>query len=364
MDWGQRIQDLAAGAGQVYTRSLRRYNELLERVARGELRPEQVQQGLREYFQAHSAASTRDMVATSAGLLADLLHLEARYRDSLLDGLLPAEPPTPPPPSPAGVDPTQWFQALASYAAAQGSRSLARQQRLIDRVAAGEIPAAAVHEHGRRFLETQAPQFLSDVMALGLRFIEQLQGASASATDGLYDVILGPERPAESPRTDGLAPPVCLELRAAPGGVASASLVVENTRAAPAEVVCRVSEFVSRVGSAHVRPTVDISPSRFTLAPGEQRDVDLRLVLDRVQFATGTDYIATLLVSGTGERELVVHLLARAEAEPRVAQEPSSDGTGPSASARAAKATAPRHATTTRAKRRGASNAQSHRPRR
>ena len=39
-DWGVRFQELAADAGQIYARTLRRYNELLDRVARKELTPE------------------------------------------------------------------------------------------------------------------------------------------------------------------------------------------------------------------------------------------------------------------------------------------------------------------------------------
>ena len=53
-DWGVRFQELTAEAGQLYARSLRRYQELLERVARGELSPEEVQRQFRSYDDRHT----------------------------------------------------------------------------------------------------------------------------------------------------------------------------------------------------------------------------------------------------------------------------------------------------------------------
>jgi hypothetical protein len=306
-DWGARFQELAADAGQTYARTLRRYQELLERVARQELAPEQVQKQFREYLQEYGAASTRQLVELSVGLLAGLLYVEARYRDALLDGLVsPADPP-PPPPSPSSIDVTNWFQALATYAAQQSARSMARQQQLVERVASGEIPADRVREQGRRFVEQHAPEFLGEVMNLGLTFVGGLQESSATLADGLYDRVLGTEPAAP------LEPPICVDLRAGSGGTASACIVVENTRLQPADVRCRVSDFGRRSGGDRFRAPLVIDPERFQLAPGEQRDVDLKLALDPVNFAVETDYVATLLISGAGEHDLVVQLIARAE---------------------------------------------------
>jgi hypothetical protein len=317
-DWGLRFQELAAEAGQMYARTLRRYNELLDRVARGELRPDDIQRQLHEYFQERATASTRELVELSVGLLAGLLHVEARYRDGLLDGLLPAQGPPPPPPSPSAIDLTNWFQTLATYAAEQSARSMARHQQLVDRVAAGEIPPAVVQEQGRRFLEQHAPEFLGDVMALGLEFVGRLQRSSSSLAAGLYDRVLGPEGH-ESPR---LEPPICVDLRGPSGSSPSATIVVENTRVQPADVLCSASPFASRSGSERFHPALEIVPARFSLAPGEHRDVDIRLTLDQARFAVGVDYVATLSIAGAGERELIVQLLARAET-PVVAPSPA-----------------------------------------
>ena len=97
------------------------------------------------------------------------------------------------------------------------------------------------------------------------------------------------------------------------GDTASACIVVENTRQEAADVVCRVSAFTRRTGGDRFSPTLEIEPERFRLAPGEQQDVNIRLLLDSRRFAIATDYVATLLISGAGHRDLVVQLIARAK---------------------------------------------------
>jgi hypothetical protein len=315
-DWGIRFQAITDAGRDLYGRSLRRYHELLDRVARGELRPEDVQRQFRDYLEEQAAPATRGMVELSVGLLAGLLHLEARHRDALLDGLLPPEAPAPPPPPPDDLDLTAWFRALSTYAAEQSARSLARHQRLVEAVAASRVTPADVQEQGRRFLEQQAPAFLGDVMSLGLQFVERLQQRSSALTDGLYDRVLGPDtEAAPSP-----GPPICVDLRGPSGSTATATIVVENSRDRPAEISSETSEFAPRQGGPRVRPALDVTPARFTLKPGERQEVDIRLQLTPTHFAVGQDYVATLVIAGAGSREQVVQLLARADApEPQPA---------------------------------------------
>lgn len=319
-EWGARFQELAGDAGRMAARSLRRYQELLERVARRELQPEEIQRQFQAYFQERGSSSTRELTELSVGLLAGLLHAEAKSREALLDGLLPPEPPLPPPPPPANADLMEWFQSLATYATQQSSRAIARHQTLVDAVARGDIPATRVQERGRHFLETHAPELLDEVMKLGLGFVEGLQQSSASLTDGLYDRVLGPDAD-DSPIVP--EPPLCIDLRGPSGTVATATVVVENTRREPATVGCRVSEFAARAFGRRFTAPLEITPTHFTLAPGEQRDLALSLRLDAALFAPGADYVATLQVSGAGARDLLVQLLVRAE--PPLPVSPSSE---------------------------------------
>jgi len=307
--WGLKFQDLASEASRTYARGLKRYAELLNRVGRGELQPEGVQRQYNEYFQEQATASTRELVESSVGLLVGLLHIEARYRDAMLDGLVPAAAPPPPPPAPASLDVNTWFQALSTYAAEQSARGIARHQQLVERLATGQITSAQVQEHGRRYLESESPKFLSDVMDLGLGFVSRLQRSSASLTDGLYSRVLGPEPSSARPPD----PPLCVNLRGPSGSVAAACIVVENARDTATHVDCQVSQFVSLSTADRFDAPIEITPARFALARGEQHDLDIRLPLDPARFAAGAEYAATLLISGAGERELLVQLIARAE---------------------------------------------------
>lgn len=308
-DWSRRFQELAADAGRMYARNLRRYDELLRRVADGDLKPEEIQIQFGEYLQEHAATSTRELVELSVGLLAGLLHVEAKYREAMLDGLLPPDGPVPPPPAPSSIDLTNWFQTLAKYAAEQSARGVARHQQLVERVASGEITPAQMQEQSRRYLESHAAEFVGEVMDLGLTFVGRLQQSSTNLSDGLYDRVLGSEGGESSPPE----PPLVLDLRGASGSVVTREIVVENTRAEAADVACRVSEFTQRAGGPSFATGAAVVPSRFTLAAGQSRDVTLSLPLERDSFAPGVDYFAILRISGAGEREMVVQLIAHPE---------------------------------------------------
>lgn len=304
-DWTRRFLELAADAGRGYDRVLRRYNELLTRVADGELSPENVQSEFRTYLQEQSASSTRELIEASVGLLAGLVYIEARHREAMLDDLLPHEGIVPPPPSPSSVDVANWFETLSKYASEQSARAIARQQRLMERISSGEISVDRINDQSKRYLAESAPHFMNDVVELGMQFAGRMQRSSTTFAEGLYDRILG----AETSMRAEVAP--ILDLRGASGDGVTAALVVENTRLVPADVICSMSDFVSR-STGETVSAGDVFPSRFALAPGEARDVSVHLSLSPESFAPATDYFGMLRIAGAGERETIVQLIAHA----------------------------------------------------
>jgi hypothetical protein len=310
-DWGRRFQEMSAEAGEMYARVLRRYNELLLRVANGELQPEAVQREFREYLQEQSVTSTRELIELTVGLLAGLLHIEAKYREALLDGLLPPDGPIPPPPPASSIDLTNWFQVLSKYAAEQSARGIARQQQLVERIASRQITSEQMQQQGQRYLASNAPRFLGEVMDLGLTYVSELQRSSSKLAEGLYDHVLGPAAESFAPER-----PLIADLRGPSGSVVTTEIVVENGRADAANVSCLLSEFSPRAGGRSFLGGAEITPARFTLAPGESRDVVLSVPLDRNLFTPGVDYFGLLRISGARDQDMVVQHNAHAEPLP------------------------------------------------
>ena len=171
----------------------------------------------------------------------------------------------------------------------------------------------------------------------GARGFDVFAGGSGGTVlaAGLYDRVLGPDDQGPS----APEPPVILELRGPAGSVVSSTVVVENSRPETADITCRVSEFTARAFGRRFRPALEIDPARFTLVSGAQQDVALRLTLDPSLFAPGADYVATLQISGAGERDLIVQLIARAE--PPAKEQPAASTAPPEPPAKTSKPRAP-----------------------
>jgi hypothetical protein len=306
-DWSKRYQELSANVGRSYDRVLRRHRELLSRVADGSLDPNVVQAGVQSYIARQSAGSTRELIEASVGLLAGLLYTEAKYREVMLEGLLPPDEPIPPPPSPSSIDIATWFQTLASYGAVQSARSVARQQQLVERISSGELSVSELDAHGKSFVAAQSPKFIAEVVELGLAFARQMQRSSASMAEGLYDDVLGAD-PEDGESPDGA---LVMELQGSVGATIESQIEVENARDVPADIECTLTPFVSRETGRAVSAGV-VDPARFVLTVGARREIAVRVTLDAEVFAPGVDYFGMLRVTGAGAREMIVQIVVRA----------------------------------------------------
>lgn len=308
-EWSRRYQELTADVGRSYDRVLRRHREMLDRVADGSLDPQVVQEGMRSYLAQQGGSATRELVEASVGLLAGLLYTESKYREVMLDGLLPADEPIPPPPSPASIDLANWFQVLASYGAVQSARSVARQQQLVARIASGALSVGQLEAHGKSFVATQSPRFVAEVVELGLAFARQMQRSSAVMAEELYDGVLG----AEPEAGDGADAALVMELLGAAGSTVQSQVEIENSRDLPAEISCTLTPFISRAtGRGVVAGSVE--PARFVLTAGTAREIAVRVTLTEGVFTPGVDYFAMLRVTGAAEREMIVQVVVKATA--------------------------------------------------
>ena len=313
-DWTMRLQQLAAKASQQYGRSMERYQELLELVAAGEIPPAAFREELPRVLREQTPALQRTNELTVA-FLAGLVRLNARYRDSFLDALVPspeasASDELPP------FDLTNWFQVLAGYAMEQNGRSMARYQTLVERIASGEITPSGMQDHARRFVERYGAEYVQELTDLGFEFLGRLQDVTYAMSDALYDRLMGRTPAAGTPAP---GPPTRLRLQGPSGARVSASLIVENTRREPAEVVCHVSEFAPVGGGRAFRAPLEILPPRLVLGPGQQRELDMHLTLEPSSFEAGREYGATLWIRGHGEQDVQIELRVNVSA-------PATDG--------------------------------------
>ncbi|HET6414105.1 MAG TPA: hypothetical protein VFG53_18750 [Anaeromyxobacter sp.] len=113
-----------------------------------------------------------------------------------------------------------------------------------------------------------------------------------------------------------------LEMDARVGQEAAASFFVENRREGAMKVELEVSPFSAIPGPDAFDAGLVIEPPHFTLGPGEERRVTLRLPLDGARFKAGTTYLATLASKGDPEVRLLLRVNVH---EPKDAAAPPPD---------------------------------------
>jgi hypothetical protein len=208
------------------------------------------------------------------------------------------------------------LQELTARSIADQVRTTQRYRDLLQRIAAGEVDAAALRvEHDRLVAANQA-ELARDLSTLLVRYYEAILDLNRNYVDRLFEQ-LGQVAQARSPNGEpdaatAQAPtpepaPLAVELvlTGFPGGVAESGFVIENKREEPAEIVFLVSDFTSPDGEPF-RPELEIAPPRFQLPPQSEGRVALRLHLDPEHFESGRRYRGEVLVRGGEELELQI----------------------------------------------------------
>lgn len=198
---------------------------------------------------------------------------------------------------------------LAGQALAEQVRALQRYGDLVNQIASGALDQRTVVDEATRFAREETARYLREVTSLGLRHQGALLELERARNDRFFAAVTG--RADQAPATLGVPRRVELTLAGALGQATSAAFVIGNSRGAPASVSFVVSDFVGPPANPPFRPPLEIAPATFTLAPGEEQTVRLRLSLTPQLFAAGGEYHATVTVRGYEELELV--LLTRVE---------------------------------------------------
>jgi hypothetical protein len=315
-DWTISMKDLTEKAAASYASLLTHSQELAGRIQRGEVAPTALQDQWRQFSEQEGTTFYRRLNALSSQFFQGLTDLQAKSADDYVQGLLGESPPPapspalsqPPPPAPsAGANEwADWYKAVTAFLAEQNRLAFARYQRLLEKVARGEIAPSSIQDYSAKFIQSRGPVYTQATTELNMRFFEGLLELNRKFTDDLFGRLIhdgpGSTDPLES---------ILLELTGPSGSTASSSLVIDNITNEPSEVWCRFSPFRSTDGSdLALRVPLEVEPARFRLLPGESRSVDVRLNLDPEFFQPGRSYSGTLLVN-QGDNQILVNLNAR-----------------------------------------------------
>jgi len=206
----------------------------------------------------------------------------------------------------------QWLQDLTTRSVAEQARALQRYNELMQRALRGEFNDPQFREDYLRFATEETNRYARDAAQLSLNYYQALLDLGRSSSERFFEHVMH-SRPAEAPPGDGADaahPPrqVTLDLQGAAGQDAVAAFVIENQRESQAEISFQVSEFADVAGGPSFRAPLVLEPAQLSLGPHEEAQVKLRLPLAAELFAPGHSYVATVVVRGYDELELILRL--------------------------------------------------------
>jgi len=229
----------------------------------------------------------------------------------------------------------QLAQNLITRSVSEQIQAAQRYYELALRFGRGELSPQTLYEEYMRFASREAGRYARDLAVLSLNYYSDWFTLNRRYNKHFLEVlgsrsnreaVVAPEdtaSSASSPRR------VEIELHAPPGQEAIRSFVLENRRGGVADISFIVSDFVGPAGTTPFRPPLQIQPAQFTLAPGEESVVTLRLMLLAELFVPGQSYTATVVVRGYDNLELGLTVWADAPVQP--ATETPSSSTSPTA---------------------------------
>lgn len=211
----------------------------------------------------------------------------------------------------------QKFQDLASRSLQEQVRVAQRYNELVQKFGRGDLLQKPVQDEYRRFVGEETTQYMSNLASLHLNYYEGLMELGRTYQEKFFKQVAGAGGAAAATQgVSAAASPkrVEIELRGTVGQDAVRSFVLESKHSEASDISFLVSDFVGPEGTAPFRADLEFQPARFTLRPGEERVITLRLPLSSPQFVSGLRYTATAVVRGYDDLELGINVLPSAPA--------------------------------------------------
>ncbi len=262
------------------------YEQLLSRVASGDLDPRALDRGLNSFLQLNGAEYASGIANLSMRFLAGVLEATSRDASELFDGVATvARDSVPEAPE---LDPTDWADWVPQLVAFAEQTRVAQTRALRDvmeRVASGELDPETVE---RIVLERSTQQVPATVTRLAGLYVEMLTGLDeANARFGM-DYLRTVIRRAQRPDS--------IDLRGAIGESVDVRLVVANDEPADATMRCAISDVRREDGiDPAFDPEATFTPAHFDLAPHAEVQVVCSLLLTDA-FAPDAIYVGELRV--------------------------------------------------------------------
>jgi hypothetical protein len=302
-EWLTAYTDYLRRTAEQSADTLDLYQQITDLIVRGELAPTATQDMLGSFVQARGSAYSDRLAQLNMRFFSEMVRIGTAYAHELGHALLPDAPVPPVPPPFDASDPAGWFQQLGEYSQQLSTSVAGTYQMLVDRAAAGDLPAGQIQEATNAYLQRRLPEYLSE---LGRLYFELLHGLTELRVESEQEFLTGVLQ-----RGNGAGGAQAFELTlAAPlGGTATASLSITNGRDERARIRCDATEVrrADGVGPAFV-PDVSVEPDGLELAPEEEGRLVVKLRLDEGRYEPGVLYVGSLQIAGHGEPRLEVPL--------------------------------------------------------
>ena len=302
-EWLTAYADYLRRAAEQSANTLDLYQQITDRMVRGELAPTATQDMLGSFVQARGTAYSDRLAQLNMRFFSEMVRIGTAFAHELGHALLPDAPAPPPVPPFDASDPAGWFQQLGDYAEQLSASIAGTYQTLADRAAAGDLAPGQIQEATNAHLQRRLPEYLSE---LGRLYFDLLEGLTELRVESEQEFLTGMLQ-----RVNGAGHAEAFELTfAGPlGGTATASLSITNSRDELARIRCDVSEVrrADGVGPAFAAD-VGVEPDGLELEPEEEGLLVVTLRLDEGTYEPDVLYVGTLQIAGHGEPRLEVPL--------------------------------------------------------
>jgi hypothetical protein len=301
-DWSSWYGRYSARAAEQSERTVALYQKVADAMARGRLAPTAMQDALGTFYKARGARYTERFATLTTRFFSRMVEMSATYSREIADAVMPGMPSPPALPRLDASEPNAWFRQISEYSHSLSEHISSSYKSFLDRVASGRIDSEEAKDLAGRYLERRFPEYLRQLGMLYFDLLSELNDLRAEVEhDYLAGVIATTERPAaEEAFVVTLSGPL--------GGVAQATLSIDNVRDEPATIRCQVSNLRRADGIDGAFPArISVSPDPLELAPAQVGRLTVTADLGHT-IAPGTLHVGTLRIVGHGETPLDIPL--------------------------------------------------------